>query len=407
MRPWIVLVLASAVILAGRPAGYGQPAITIRPVALVGDTTPSGGTFVKFDDRPNINENGDVLFHASVAGGKAERGIFLASQGTLVKVVAEGDPTPAGGAFETFSIGRPLTTRSRTAIFVGYIKGQRRSEGIFVAARGVIAKIAAIGDPTPIGGTFAGFIGRPTINEDEVVTFGANIDGGSAPWGIFLAARGRLTNVLADGAPAPRGGTLTKPITHPVINAHDEVAFGGTIRGGPAVQGVFLVSRGQLLQLVSEGEAAAGTGGSRFLRFKDVDLNDRGDVPFRAHLVGGAAEEGLFVASRQGVIKVAAGAEPVAPGARFGHPIGRPRATGGGAIFFKAHLQRGRGGAGWDGIYVSSQGTITQIVAEGAATPVGGTFVNLTAPFPNDAGASVFRANVVAGSTSEGIFVAK
>jgi hypothetical protein len=83
MRPWIVLVLASAVILAGRPAGYGQPAITIRPVALVGDTTPSGGTFVKFDDRPNINENGDVLFHASVAGGKAERGIFLASQGTL------------------------------------------------------------------------------------------------------------------------------------------------------------------------------------------------------------------------------------------------------------------------------------------------------------------------------------
>src|SRR5262249_12977607 len=70
-----------------------------------GDPTPIGGTFSGFFTgtvfAPAVNANGDVLFLAEVVGGSSSRGLFLyrASSATLVKVAAVGDPSPLGGTF--------------------------------------------------------------------------------------------------------------------------------------------------------------------------------------------------------------------------------------------------------------------------------------------------------------------
>jgi hypothetical protein len=77
-----------------------------------------------------------------------------------------------------------------------------------------------------------------------------------------------------------------------------------------------------------------------------------------------------------------------------------------GAMAFKAKLHGGMRGAGREGIFVSAAGAIMKVVVDVDSTPVGGTFGILSSPFLSDAGAIAFKASVVGGRTSEGIFVA-
>ncbi|MBK8099548.1 MAG: hypothetical protein IPK26_20760 [Planctomycetes bacterium] len=84
-----------------------------------GDPAPGGGTFGGFFGgtvyAPPINEEGDVLFLADVANGPSPRGLFLyiAGNGTIVKVAAVGDPSPLGGVFTVGSrLAGPRSRRS-------------------------------------------------------------------------------------------------------------------------------------------------------------------------------------------------------------------------------------------------------------------------------------------------------
>jgi hypothetical protein len=76
-----------------------------------GDPSPIGGHFGGFflgsDFTPDLNDAGDVLFFCDVNGGSSRRALFLFQAATrqVVKVAAPGDSSPLGGTFATFSPG--------------------------------------------------------------------------------------------------------------------------------------------------------------------------------------------------------------------------------------------------------------------------------------------------------------
>jgi hypothetical protein len=109
MKRQIVLAMLSTALFGWSCPGYAQTSWTVRPIAVIGDATPGGGTFAKFEDRPNINEAGDVVFTATIAGGRAPRGIFLASKGTLTQSWLRGTPHRPGGRLRPFvwAVPRP------------------------------------------------------------------------------------------------------------------------------------------------------------------------------------------------------------------------------------------------------------------------------------------------------------
>ena len=74
--------------------------------SMCGDASPIGGHFGGFFSEntvftPDINDAGDVLFFCDVNGGDSRRALFLyqAASGQIVKVAAVGDPSPIGGTF--------------------------------------------------------------------------------------------------------------------------------------------------------------------------------------------------------------------------------------------------------------------------------------------------------------------
>ena len=86
-----------------------------------------------------------------------------------------------------------------------------------------ITKIAAVGDATPLGGTFA-FFSPPTQNQRGDAAFSATIEGGAASPAIFLVSGGHLTKVAATKDATPLG-ELSPSSSPPRLNSIGEVAF--------------------------------------------------------------------------------------------------------------------------------------------------------------------------------------
>src|SRR4029077_4353689 len=96
-------------------------------------------------DAPVINARGDVVFLATVRRGRESTEAMVASRGgVLHKVVAQGDPAPAGGTFAAF--GPPAVNASGTVAFAAVVEGKAVPGGIFVAGW----------DPPPMGGAVRG-----------------------------------------------------------------------------------------------------------------------------------------------------------------------------------------------------------------------------------------------------------
>jgi hypothetical protein len=394
--------MVTVLVIGGASIADAQSSFGIMPVALVGDRTPIGGTFARFEDRPNLNEAGDLIFSAEVEGGNAPRGLFFFSKGAITKAVAAGDPTPIGGTFESFEVGRPWGAKSGAAAFNAAVTGGSAPRGVFLFSKGTVTKVIAEGEPAPPGGKFGG-VGaeRPSVNDAGVVAFKTHVNGGPVTAAIFLFSRGTLTKIVAEGDPAPIGGKVGRQYGRPIINAAGDVAFAASLVGGPASNAIFLASKGKLTSLVRVGDPAPGTGGARFQTFKDVSLGDRGDVSFRAYLEGGPTVEGFFLASRAGIVKLAASGDVMPDGTVWDVASGRPAPNKHGAVVFQGKLKEGAG------IYLMDGGKIMKVVAEGDPTPAGGVFASLTKGFLSDAGAVAFRAGITGGRAPEGLFVAR
>lgn len=201
-----------------------------------GDPTPIGG---RFDDvsLPLLNNVDEVAFHATVRDGRARSGIFLASGGSIRVIAAQGDPTPIGGHFRTFS-SFYLNDVGEVA-FVAGVQGGKAPSGIFRYTEGQIQKVVAVGDAVSENGGIFESLSIFGLNNNSEVTFQSRVQCGAPPQrysAAFMTSRGSFKQVMAVGDPAPNGGRFTLGIPA-IANNEDFVAFHGRAEG---IQSIFL-----------------------------------------------------------------------------------------------------------------------------------------------------------------------
>src|SRR5215475_10756182 len=263
----------------------GAPSGTICGVesrAAHGQVAPNtnGGTLnpVAFANPTTVNASGSVAFNSQVDGSDRNQGVFVAdSDGTITAIAIGcgglggsgdttsmcGDVSPIGGHFGGFFFGTfftPAINDAGDVLFFCDVNGgsSRRALFLYRGASGEIVKVAAIGDPSPIGGTF-GAVGPGSINNNGQVVFLASAVG-TINSDIFLWDSGVVTKVAAVGDPAPGGGTYSLLGTESLGGFQD----GTNIPVGPV-----------------------------------PDINDSGQIAFRAIVSGGITQRGIVVRTAQ------------------------------------------------------------------------------------------------------------
>src|SRR5216117_612340 len=166
-----------ATILRGRASeGFFRATGTrIDAIAAEGDAAPGGGAFSGFGRHPipTLNEAGDVAFAAAVSGGKTVEGIFATAGRRLRAVAVAGSAAPGIASGTLASLDAPaLNDRGDVAFLATVRRGRETVEAIYLSSGATLSKIVAQGDPAPAGGAFAGF-GVPALNAAGAVAFAA------------------------------------------------------------------------------------------------------------------------------------------------------------------------------------------------------------------------------------------
>ena len=282
-------------------------------------------------------------------------------------------PAPESGTMYPLATANPAIINDLGQIaFMSQVTGPARNQGIFVADGNTLTPIAmgcgggggsgnpgsGVGDPSPLGGTFCGFfvgtVFAPPISNNGDVLFMADVDGGSAPRGLFLyqATSGQIITVAAVGDASPVGGTLTA-VGPGSMNNNGEIVFLGKNSGAGHVN-ILKWTNGVVTKHVAVGDPAPGGGtfsllagealgyvDGTWIPIGDVPgINDAGQVSFFGIVQGGVAERGLFVT------------------------------TGGVHAWY---------------------------VQRGEATPAGGTFLDFQAPLLNEVGEIAFMSDLDLG----------
>src|SRR5712675_3670983 len=328
---------------------------------------------------------------------------------TLRLVVASGQAAPGGGSFDRFDVSSqpivaPVNGRGQIAFYASVARA-KANEGILLATASRITKVAAVGDAVPGGGVLSEFARHPlpALNDAGKIAFGATVAGARATEGIFLAADDRLKAIALTGTDAPgvRNGTFVE-FDAPVLNNRDEIAFVGTVRRGrETLQVLYLYSGGVLRKLVAGGDPAP-RGGS-FDRFGLPAINNKGVVAFPAIIEHGAVLGGIFVAGAR-ELRLLVGAGEIGPGGamlvRFSE---RAAIDDEDNVDFVAHLGSGTSS---EAVLVANASGLTQLAIVGESAPGGGRFAAF-GPWPNfGPNATVaFVAAVDAGPGTLGIYV--
>jgi hypothetical protein len=300
-------------------------------------------------------------------------------------VVASGQAAPNGGRFDRFDVGSqpivaPVNGRGQIAFYASVARA-KATEGIFLATASRITKAAAVGDAVPGGGVLSELARHPlpALNDAGKIAFGASVAGARATEGIFLAADDRLKAIALSGTDAPGvpNGTFVE-FDAPVLNNRDEIAFVGTVRRGrETLQVLYLYSGGVLRKLVAGGDRAP-RGGS-FDRFGLPAINNKGVVVFPAILEQGAVLGGIFVAGARD-LSLLVGAGEIGPGGamlvRFSERAAIDDADN---VAFVAHLGSG---TATEAVLVANASGLTQLAIVGQSAPGGGRFAAF-GPWPN------------------------
>jgi hypothetical protein len=349
-----VLALVLGVVVPS--AATSPPAL--KAVVLTGQAAPGGGTFDRFalESQPvvaPVNDKGQIAFFATLTRAAAAEGIFLASGGRLSKIALEGDPTPAGGTLAGFGTHpAPALNAGGAVAFAATITGGRSAEGILIAAGGRLRAAALAGAPAPgiPGGAFAG-LDAPALNDRGDVAFLASVRRGRETVEAVYARTGpALRKVVASGEAAPGGGTFVA-FGPPSLDGRGHVAFAAVVERG--VAGGVYVAGDSLKRIVAVGDDTPL--GGFFLKFSErIMLNDAGVVAFHAILKDAPVRSAIVVVG-DGRPRIAAALGDAAPGGgRFSHFGLWPALGRGEAVAFVASVDGG-------------PAPVTLVVADGTA----------------------------------------
>ena len=295
------LVAFAAAVSGGRAVEgiFAWSAGRLRPVALTGAPAPGipSGVLAGLDS-PALNARGDIVFLASVRRGRESGDAIIASVGgTLRKVVAQGDPTPAGGTFAAF--GPPVVNAQGAVAFAAVVEGKTVPGGLFVASGDTVRMVVGAGEDAPTGGIFAKFSERIALDDAGVVAFHGMLKFAPVEAAIFAVDRGRARAVSRLGDPAPGGGTMTHFGLWPALGPGGSVAFAASIEGGPTPLAIAMADGAGLVEVVAVGDSLPG--GDRITTltlYPVVSVGPKGQVTFAvAPTAAGDGPEGLYAAT--------------------------------------------------------------------------------------------------------------
>jgi len=314
--------------------------------SMCGDASPIGGHFGGFFSEntvftPDINDAGDVLFFCDVNGGDSRRALFLyqAASGQIVKVAAVGDPSPIGGTFG--AVGPGSINNNGKVVFLASPEGETINSNLFMWDNGVVTKIAALGDPAPGGGTFSGL--------------------GTESFGF------------QDGTFIPTG-----PV--PDINDSDQIAFRAIVSGGITGRGI-VVRTGQVDEWYVKVPDPTPIGGT-YLDMQAAAINNAGQIAFFAdyHPTPDTINSGWFAGAPGNWRKVVVFFDPIDGGQCLGLAFSRnPMQTidAAGNVVFWANLDSN--GTSDRLVLGLTDGNLLIAARRGDPTPIGGTFGSMDA----------------------------
>jgi len=372
---------------------------TLNPVAFINPTT--------------VNASGRVAFNSQVDGSDRNQGVFVADSDGTISAIAIGcgglggsgdttsmcgDVSPIGGHFGGFFFGTFFTPDINDAgdvLFFCDVNGgdSRRALFLYRGVSGQIVKVAAIGDPSPLGGTF-GAVGPGSLNNSGKVVFLASAVG-TTNSDIFMWDNGVVTKVAAVGDPAPEGGTYTFLGTEsagfqdgtdipvgpiPDINDSDQIAFRAIVSGGITERGI-VVRTGQVDEWYVKVPDPTPIGGT-YLDMQAPSINNAGQIAFFAdyHPTPETINSGWFAGAPGAWRKVVAFFDPIDGGECLGLAFSRnPMQTidAAGNVVFWANLDSN--GTADRLVLGLTDGNLSIAARRGDPTPIGGTFGSMDA----------------------------
>jgi hypothetical protein len=287
------------------------------PRALHGQVAPEtdGGRLqIHAGVSTTLNRSGRIAFGAVVTGSFRNQGVFVSDADGIRTIVIGcgggggsgqpgsgcGDPSPIGGTFSGLFLGTPYTPAINDAgdvLFLCEVDGGTSQRGLFLyrAATDDITKVAAIGDPSPLGGVFDR-IGPGSLNDDGTVVFLASPPGdGLTRADAFRWQDGVVTKIAAVGDPAPGGGFFSHIGTEafgyidgtyipsgpvPDINDANQICFNAYVAGGITTAGV-IVRTGAVDQWYVKAPDPTPAGGT-YIGMWAAAINDGGEIAFFA-----------------------------------------------------------------------------------------------------------------------------
>jgi hypothetical protein len=217
--------------------------------------------------------------------------------GKLKKIVAQGDPAPAGGSFAGF--GMPVLNNKGAVAFAAAVEGRGVPGGIFVVEGDATRMIVGAGDDTPVGGIYFKFAERVSLNDTGLLAFNAQLKDAPTPAGLFLVDRGAPRKLVVVGDAAPGGGTLSHFGLWPTVNNAGVVVFTSSVDGGTHPIGVFVAKGDAITRVAGAGDALPG--GGRLLSFGLYPLaaiTPKGGVSFATAITAtGEGTEGIYYAA--------------------------------------------------------------------------------------------------------------
>jgi hypothetical protein len=399
----------------------GAPSGTICGVesrAAHGQVAPNtnGGTLnpVAFINPTTVNASGRVAFNSQVDGSDRNQGVFVADSDGTISAIAIGcgglggggdttsmcgDASPIGGHFGGFFFGTVFTPDINDAgdvLFLCDVNGgdSRRALFLYQAASGQIVKVAAVGDPSPMGGTF-GAVGPGSINNNGKVVFLASQVGDTINSNLFMWDNGVVTKVAALGDPAPGGGTFSGLGTEsfgfqdgtsipvgpvPDINDSDQIAFRAIVSGGITGRGI-VVRTGQVDEWYVKVPDPTPIGGT-YLDMQAAAINNAGQIAFFAdyHPTPDTTNSGWFAGAPGNWRKVVVFFDPIDGGQCLGLAFSRnPMQTidAAGNVVFWANLDSN--GTSDRLVLGLTDGNLLIAARRGDPTPIGGTFGSMDA----------------------------
>jgi hypothetical protein len=332
---------------------------------------------------PVINSRGDFAFL-----NESPQGLYLDSKGEITPIAVAGQAAPGGGTFSGFP--QYAMNKSDQVAFIAFLSPS--GEGLYLASGGSLTKIIATGDTFADGSTFS-FPDGVSINDSGRVAFGGTNNNGSEKYeGLFLYSGGQYNVIVSTGTTMPDGSTLNFPIAVSINNA-GQIAFGAfTVVGTSTAMGTYIFSAGNLTQVAVSGEKSPNGDVFGDSGQYGVQINNSGQVLLLSSMLSHA--DALFLFSASQLKYIAGEGDPVTSTPRLEYPTPVAIAANGEVLFSDYTFP---GGSGYFLVTPGTRSSSIRFLANSTTSVSDGDLDYIPAVAMNSGGEIAISADVSGG----------